>query len=499
MFKKPKIFLSVVLLSAIAAIAGFYIFYINTLEAQTGTDRTLTVSKSGPAPGDVEIFDLTNGLIDCGTTCSADYPYNTEVTLTALENAYTQFDGWSGSGCTGTGDCTITMSATGNVTANFSLLPQSLSVTPTGLGTGTITSSPDGIDCGITCDADFSFGSTVTLTATPDADSQFIQWSGDCVGAGPGGSNPGTCAVTLDQPRAVSAEFQPKITDTPTNPDLSGWAWSSTIGWLSFNCLDQNVCGQSDYRVEIDPITGALNGWAWSPVVGWVQFDAQPDLTTGLYPTDPQTPSMIDVNTGIASGWTRILAYQNAQIIGFERQNKQQNFVLNKNEKSLAQINTFNFDALIHFFKNIIGDNFNLISPGKIFAQTTGFGDGWLKITDAQRKNDKLVGWAWGGEPIGWLNFYNVSMPSPTCSFNSDKTNVSPNEAVALNWTCDFSVSCSLNENLGDVDPVSGSTADTPTKKVTVYQLTCTGLGTTKSWSVKVRQFESPRKEIRPR
>jgi hypothetical protein len=76
----------------------------------------------------------------------------------------------------------------------------SLTVTKLGSGSGTVTSSPSGIDCGATCTAAFSNGTMVTLTATPDAGSTFTGWSGDCTGTGP-------CVVTMDQDRAVTATF----------------------------------------------------------------------------------------------------------------------------------------------------------------------------------------------------------------------------------------------------------------------------------------------------
>jgi Divergent InlB B-repeat domain len=75
----------------------------------------------------------------------------------------------------------------------------SLTVTKLGSGSGTVTSSPSGIDCGATCVAAFSNGTTVTLTATPAAGSTFTGWS-DCSGTG-------TCTVTMDQDRAVTATF----------------------------------------------------------------------------------------------------------------------------------------------------------------------------------------------------------------------------------------------------------------------------------------------------
>ena len=64
-------------------------------------------------------------------------------------------------------------------------------------GSGTVTSSPAGIDCGATCATSFANGTIVTLTATPDAGSTFTAWGGDCTGTGP-------CVVTMDQDEAVT-------------------------------------------------------------------------------------------------------------------------------------------------------------------------------------------------------------------------------------------------------------------------------------------------------
>ncbi len=55
-----------------------------------------------------------------------------------------------------------------------------LDVTVGGLGSGTVASSPSGIDCSAgTCEADFGNDRTVTLTPTPDGTSTFAGWSGD--------------------------------------------------------------------------------------------------------------------------------------------------------------------------------------------------------------------------------------------------------------------------------------------------------------------------------
>ena len=81
-------------------------------------------------------------------------------------------------------------------------LGSSLTVTRTGSGSGSVTSSPSGIDCGDTCSAPFA-AVPVTLTATPAAGSTFVGWSGDCSGAG-------TCTVTPSTDHTVTATFEKK-------------------------------------------------------------------------------------------------------------------------------------------------------------------------------------------------------------------------------------------------------------------------------------------------
>lgn len=54
--------------------------------------------------------------------------------------------------------------------------------------------------------------------------------------------------------------------------NLSGWAWSDEIGWISMNCSDLGICGTSNYGVSIDS-SGDFSGWAWNDVVGWISFN----------------------------------------------------------------------------------------------------------------------------------------------------------------------------------------------------------------------------------
>jgi len=56
--------------------------------------------------------------IDCPTTCSANFPINSKVTLTAKASSGASFTGWSGA-CSGTGSCSVTMNQAQAVTATF--------------------------------------------------------------------------------------------------------------------------------------------------------------------------------------------------------------------------------------------------------------------------------------------------------------------------------------------------------------------------------------------
>lgn len=75
-----------------------------------------------------------------------------------------------------------------------------LTVTKTGGGTGTVSSAPVGIDCGVSCSALFEAATVVTLTAAADSGSEFTGWSGDCSGTG-------ACALTLGPEAEVVANF----------------------------------------------------------------------------------------------------------------------------------------------------------------------------------------------------------------------------------------------------------------------------------------------------
>jgi hypothetical protein len=91
----------------------------------------------------------------------------------------------------------------------YELIKQyTLSVLRRGSGTGTVTSSPAGIDCGASCAGAYNQGTAITLIATPSAGSRFAGWSGA------GCSGTATCQVTLNSDQTVTANFAAQATLT---------------------------------------------------------------------------------------------------------------------------------------------------------------------------------------------------------------------------------------------------------------------------------------------
>ena len=108
----------------------------------------------------------------------------------------------------------VTFGATSTINVIYSApAAQTLTVSKTGSGAGTVTSSPAGITCGATCSASFTFGISVTLTATPAAGSSFAGWSGS------GCSGTGTCVVAMSAARSVTAQFDSVPTPLTTIPE----------------------------------------------------------------------------------------------------------------------------------------------------------------------------------------------------------------------------------------------------------------------------------------
>jgi List-Bact-rpt repeat protein len=172
-----------------------------TATFNASTTFSLTVTKAGTGSGTVTSSPTG---INCGATCSASFANGTTVTLTATPTAGSVFAGWSGA-CSGSGSCTVAANVDTAVTATFNIstttVPLSVTKTGTLASLGSVTSSPSGINCGPICSANYSSGTTVTLTAsTSSYFAAFAGWSGACSGTG-------SCTVTMNAATTVTATF----------------------------------------------------------------------------------------------------------------------------------------------------------------------------------------------------------------------------------------------------------------------------------------------------
>ncbi|MBP9711319.1 MAG: hypothetical protein KBD50_03640 [Candidatus Pacebacteria bacterium] len=156
---------------------------------------------------------------------------------------------------------------------------------------------------------------------------------------------------------------------------LAGYAWSETIGWISFSCTTggptgNSVCSTSNYSVAAD-VNGNLTGYAWSDNIGWIKFGGLSSFPTG-------------------SGTVA----QNAQVSGAN---------------------------VIGWARACAGTASGICTD--MTSRTDGW-DGWIALsgtwTDVTVSGTNVSGYAWGGDVVGWIDFdlttfaANTPVPSVT-------------------------------------------------------------------------------------
>jgi hypothetical protein len=205
--------------------------------------------------------------------------------------------------------------------------------------------------------------------------------------------------------------------------NVSGYAWSDNIGWISFNCTDTSSCGTVDYGVNI-AINGDMSGYAWSSNIGWISFN-ESDLS-GC----PSGACKAKLSGNNLQGWARVLSN---------------------------------------------GDGWD----GWISLNGATYG-----IT---KNNNNLEGYAWDASNIsnesigiGWIQFNPAfggvvisSVGAPTVNISANPITVFSGSNSTLTWTSTNATSCTASVGWSGSKTLSGSEVVGPLAIDTIYWLTC--------------------------
>ncbi len=163
--------------------------------------------------------------------------------------------------------------------------------------------------------------------------------------------------------------------------EMSGYAWSSNVGWISLNCSNDSSCGISNYKVSINP-DYTLTGYAWSSNVGWIKFGGLSGMPSG------STQASLTSDHSKLQGWVRACsATTNGACSG----------ALNPDGGG--------WDGWI----SLNCSNHSCSSSN--YAVSVGVGS--------------LGSYAWGSEVVGWVSFGTAGFsqpctPSLACNANND-------------------------------------------------------------------------------
>ena len=183
-------------------------------------------------------------------TCTGMFDKGARVALEAEAGANSSFVAWAGA-CEGNAGCEVIMDAPKEVEAKFERTAFVLTVERTGAAEGSVTSSPEGIDCGKDCEQVYAKGLNVSVQAAPAAGAVFGGWSGDCAEFG----TASVCVLKLDKDRTAVANFTypPPIVESFTVTPKSILAGQSAR-------LEWNVAGKGKLKLTISQDVGDVTG-----------------------------------------------------------------------------------------------------------------------------------------------------------------------------------------------------------------------------------------------
>jgi len=257
-----------------------------TVTRTAGSDGIVTVNYAtvaGTGTGTGLATEVSDYIAASGTLTFAAGDTSKTIAVTIVDDIQSEGDETFNVDLTvPTGNATIGAVSTTTVTIidNDSVTLQQLTVsTSGGTGTGNVTSTPTGIDCGLTgttCTAPFvpAAGNpiVVTLTAKSASDSTFTGWSVGCTGVNP------ITTVTMDVAKTCTATFDLNAQQGNFTLSLSfgikqlKFNWTSHpgphSGALTYQLLESNGTGNG-----FSPILTGLTGNSTSINIPVHKFD----------------------------------------------------------------------------------------------------------------------------------------------------------------------------------------------------------------------------------
>jgi hypothetical protein len=227
----------------------------------TGMTNPLTITMDGNktinALFTANVYTLTVTHTGNGSVTpdkAAPYHYGDVVKLTATPDAGWSFANWSGDATGTTSPVDVTIDGNKTVDALFTQNVYTLTITHTGNGSVT----PD-------MAAPYHYGDVVKLTATPDANWSFTNWSGDVTGS----TNP--VNVTMNGDKTVNAVFTQgqytlaiNITGSGTvskNPDQATYPSGSSVTLTAIPAVGWNFTNWSGSATgTTNPLTILIDG-----------------------------------------------------------------------------------------------------------------------------------------------------------------------------------------------------------------------------------------------
>jgi predicted phosphodiesterase len=133
-------------------------------------------------------------------------------------------------------------------TVTFPLSPSTLTLTKSGLGSGTVASTPPYIHCGSSCQAHFKKSEKLVFTPTPDKGSIFTAWTGACKGHG-------RCSLIMNKDTTLGTVFKKGLCTYSVSPTARTLSYTGGQITVRITAKDYSYCREPEIKNDTNWIT----------------------------------------------------------------------------------------------------------------------------------------------------------------------------------------------------------------------------------------------------